>query len=131
MVAKNKEEEQRMRKEKSRMEAALNAKIAQYDEDMEARSKTLKELTDAFERESAEYSALKEHFDKIDADIARDEEEQRILAAVQRREDFGRLWLAKAAADLQKLHRGRVAREMVAKLKAKMKKGKKGKKGKK
>jgi cytochrome c-type biogenesis protein CcmH/NrfG len=37
VVSKNKEEEQRMRKEKSRMEAALNEKIAQYDEDMAAR----------------------------------------------------------------------------------------------
>ena len=71
VVAKNKEVEQRMRKEKSRMEAALNTKIAQYDEDMTARHATLKEIN-GFAIEAA----LKEHFDKIDADIGRNDEEE-------------------------------------------------------
>lgn len=126
MVAKNKEEEQRLRKEKSRMEAALNAKIAQYDEDMDSRNKTLTELNQLYSKESLEYGALKEHFDKIDADISRNDEEERILAAVRRREAFGAFVLFRAAANIQKIHRARIAREIVAKMKAKMKKGKKG-----
>jgi hypothetical protein len=95
------------------------------------RNISLKELNDAFAVESAEYATLKEHFDKIDADIARNDEEERILAAIQRREDFGKFILFRAAANIQKIHRGKTAREMIAKLKAKLKKGgKKGKKGK-
>lgn len=130
VVEKNKEEEQRMRREKSRMETALNAKIAQYDEDMEVRQKTLDELNQAYAKEAAEYAALKEHFDKIDADISRNNEEEELLACVQRREDFGHLVLFFAASQIQKIFRGRQAREIVAKMKAKSKKGK-GKKGKK
>mmetsp|Transcript_21985 Transcript_21985/g.36827 ORF Transcript_21985/g.36827 Transcript_21985/m.36827 type:complete len:371 (+) Transcript_21985:73-1185(+) len=128
VVAKNKEEEQRLRKEKSRMESALNSKIAQYDEDMKSRHEQLDELNQAFTKESEEYAVLKEHFDKIDADIGRNDEEERILAAVQRREDFGNWVLFMAAANIQKIHRGKMSRLEVAKLKAKAKKGKKGKK---
>ncbi len=131
VIEKNKEEEQRLRREKSRMESALNAKIAQYDEDMDARQKTLDELNQAFTKEAAEYALLKEHFDKIDADIGRHNEEDNLLAAVKRREEFGHYVLFFAAAQIQKIFRGRQAREIVAKMKAKSKKGKKGKKGKK
>jgi hypothetical protein len=127
VVAKNKDEEQRLRKEKSRMEHALNAKIAQYDEDMALRSATLAELNDHLTVESAEYAVLKEHFDKIDADISRNDEEERILAAVKRRELFGNRVLFLAAANVQKIQRGKTARAAYEKMKAKMKKGKKGK----
>jgi len=127
VVAKNKEEEQRLRKEKSRMEHALNAKIAQYDEDMASRTATLKELNDHLAVESAEYAVLKEHFDKIDADISRNDEEERILAAVKRREQFGNRVLFLAMANVQKIQRGKTARAAYEKIKAKMKKGKKGK----
>jgi hypothetical protein len=41
VVEKNREEEQRLRKDKTRMESTLNATIAKYDEDMASRSKTL------------------------------------------------------------------------------------------
>lgn len=127
VVAKNKDEEQRLRKEKSRMEHALNAKIAQYDEDMASRTATLTELNDHLTVEFAEYAVLKEHFDKIDADISRSDEEERILAAVKRREQFGNRVLFLAAANVQKIQRGKTARAAYEKMKAKMKKGKKGK----
>lgn len=120
------------KQEKSRAEQALNAKIAQYDEDMAARAAQLKELTEAFENESAEYAKLKEHFDRIDLDISRNDEEERILASIQRREDFAIHVLNHACATIQKIARGRIGRAAVAKLKAKKGKGKKGgKKGKK
>lgn len=127
IVEKNKEEEQRMRKDKSRIESALNAKIAQYDEDMQSRTAQLNELNAEFEKESREYALLKEHFDKIDADISRNEEEEDILAAVQRRANYGAAVLFRAAANLQKMLRGKRDREIVIKLKSKSK-GKKGKK---
>lgn len=41
VVEKNREEEQRLRKDKTRMESTLNATIAKYDEDMASRTKTL------------------------------------------------------------------------------------------
>eukprot|EP01033_Poteriospumella_lacustris_P004924 gene4924-3523_t len=130
VVEKNKEEEQRMRREKSRIESALNSKIAQYDEDMDSRQKALNELQGQFTEESARYAALKEHFDKIDADISRMTEEDTLLAAVRRREEFGARVIFRAAANIQKIFRGRQARKVVAAMKAKSKKGK-GKKGKK
>lgn len=128
VVEKNKEEEQRMRREKSRIESALNSKISQYDEDMESRQKTLNELQSQFGEESSRYASLKEHFDKIDADIARMNEEDTLLAAVRRREEFGARVIFRAAANIQKIFRGRQARKVVAAMKAKSKKGKKGKK---
>ena len=97
---------------------------------MASRSAALKELNEAFAGESKEYEALKEHFDKIDMDIGRANQEELILEALQRREDFGAFILFRAAANIQKMHRGKIARAMVDKLKAKMKKGKKGGKGK-
>jgi hypothetical protein len=131
IVEKNKDEEMKMRKEKSRMETALNTKIAQYDEDMSSRQKVLDELQSSYNTEYEEYLLLKEHFDKIDADISRNQEEERKIALVQKRVAFGELIVFHAAAQIQKIFRGRQAREFVAKIKAKSKKGKKGKKGKK
>lgn len=77
----------------------------------------LKELNDAFAVESTEYAALKEHFDRIDLDIGRRDQEELILEALQRREDFGMYVLFRAAANIQKIHRGRMAREAVNKIK--------------
>lgn len=81
------------------------------------RSVALKELNDAFAVESTEYAALKEHFDRIDLDIGRRDQEELILEALQRREDFGMYVLFRAAANIQKIHRGRMAREAVNKIK--------------
>jgi len=131
IVEKNKDEETKMRKEKSRMETALNSKIAQYDEDMSARQQVLDELQTSYAQEHTEFLLLKEHFDKIDADIGRNQEEERRIAFVRKRQLFGELIVFHAAAQIQKMFRGRQAREIVTKMKAKSKKGKKGKKGKK
>ena len=65
MTEKNREEEQRMRKEKNRSEATLNAKIASYDEDMASRHRVLAETEQNYAKELAEYAQLKEHFDRI------------------------------------------------------------------
>ena len=129
LMERNREEEQRMRKEKNRSEAALNAKIAQYDEDMTSRQKVLTETRAAFAAESAELARLKEHFDRIDADLALAREEEEILAAVARRANLGRRVMDGFAIRIQKIARGRIGRAIVAKLKPKGKGGaKKGKK---
>eukprot|EP01031_Cornospumella_fuschlensis_P026976 gene26976-32591_t len=132
VVERNKEEEQRMRREKGRLENILNAKVLQFDEDMTARQAALTTLQTSYGEELAAYSKLKEHFDKIDADIARFNEEEHILSCVERRAQFGFGLVNRAAVQIQKIYRGRRDREIVNKMKAKMKKkGKKGKKDKK
>jgi hypothetical protein len=41
---------------------------------MQQKNQSLDELNEAFAVESKEYASLKEHFDKIDADIGRNDE---------------------------------------------------------
>jgi hypothetical protein len=132
VVDRNKEEEQRMRREKSRFENILNAKILQFDEDMISRNIALNTLNESYNKEHDEFMVLKGHFDKIDADIMRFNEEEYILSCVNQRAQFGLQIINNASVAIQKIYRGRRDREIVNKLKAKMKKGKKGgKKGKK
>lgn len=128
IVEKNREDEIRLRKEKGRTESALNAKIAQYDEDMGLRLREFDTLNGHFTRETDEYLVLKTYFDKIDADLNRNTEEERLLKAVVRRKEGALRWLDVAATKIQKIARGRIARVIVAKIMAK-KKGKGGKKG--
>jgi chromosome segregation ATPase len=123
----NRDEEQKMRKEKSRSEIALASKISQYDEDMKERDSQLNEIKSSLSIEEKEYQILKVYFEKIDADLNRDKEEERIIRAVVRREEFGKRVLYLAARKIQCIARGRQGRAIVAKLKSK-KGGKKGKK---
>jgi hypothetical protein len=130
IMEKNRDEEQRLRKEKSRAEHALSDKIALYDEDMDSRRVALEEMKKSFRQENEEYLVLKEYFDKIDKDLMRESEENEILDAVLRREAFAARVFYNAALKIQSvLARGRQARKFVAALKSK--KGGKGKKGKK
>lgn len=127
MMERNREEELRLRREKTRVETSLSAKISSYDTDMAEKKRILDELKSSYEMELKEYAELKEHFDRVDEDIGRSKEEEDVLSAVVMREQFGLWVLDQAAATIQKIVRGRIARFMVAKLKAK--KNKKGKKG--
>lgn len=131
IMEKNKEEESRLRKEKSRSEVALSARITQYDEDMLARQDTIARLEMLYEKELKEYVILKEYFDKIDADLGRQREEEEIIEAVVRRHDFAMGVMLRAVIKIQSSIRAKLARVEVEKLRAKSKKGKKGKKGKK
>ena len=128
MTEKNREEEQRMRKEKNRSEATLNAKIASYDEDMASRHRVLAETDQNYAKELAEYAQLKEHFDRIDADLALANEEAEVLKAVERRVAFATNVLDGYTVLIQKIVRGKLGRIRVNKLKPKPKGGKKGKK---
>ena len=125
-IEKNREEEQRLRKDKARSEHALNAKIAQYDEDMSVRKATYDEMQETFRLENEEYKKLREHFDRVDADIGLKNEEDELLAAVKRRAEFGKIITSRGVIKIQTIIRGHIARVHVAKLKPKH--GKKGKK---
>ncbi len=128
-VEKNREEEQRLRKDKVRAENALNAKIAQYDADMSAKYQSLKDITSILDAETAEFTKLREHLDKTDADLKLKEEEELILEAVKRRKAFGESIVNRYVIKIQSLVRGKIGRNIVAKLKPKGKGGKgKGKK---
>lgn len=85
-------------------------------------------MTKQFIEESAEYEVLKEYFDRLDADLAREKEEDLILEAVSRREAFAMRIFFMAANKIQNIARGRQARARVAAMKSKGKKGKAGKK---
>jgi hypothetical protein len=96
------------------------------------KNKILMDLNASYSVELSQYEVLKKHFDKIDADINRNDEEEQLLNAVKRREDFAHYVIFRAASNIQKIYRGKRDRQIVAKLKSKKsKKGKgKGKKGK-
>ena len=123
------DEELRFRKDKNKADTALNAKIDEYNHEMNTRRDHLHELESSYEKELKEYNSLKIYFDKVDADIALKAYEASLLRAVRDREEFGQNYLNKAAATIQKIVRGRQARKSYAKLKAKKgkKKGGKGK----
>jgi hypothetical protein len=131
IMEKNKEEESRLRKEKSRAEVTLSARITQYDEDMLSRQQTISKLEEHYKKELEEYVILKEYFDKIDADLGRQREEEEIIDAVARRHDYAMGVMLRAVIKIQACVRAKIARVEVEKLRAKAKKGKKGKKGKK
>jgi hypothetical protein len=126
-IERNRDEEQRLRKDKTRIENTLNQKIAQYDTDMTAKSDLLNELDANLDAETAQYKELKEHFDKVDADKKFSEEEDNILNAVLRRKAFGTAILERFLVKIQKVFRGHLGRAAVAKLKPKGKAGKKKK----
>ena len=128
-IEKNREEEQRLRKDKGRAEHALNAKIAQYDADMSAKNNTLKELDALLAVETAEFASLREHLDKTDADAKLKDEEDAILEAVKRRRAFGDAIVNRFVIKIQALVRGKIGRNIVARLRPKGKGAKpKGKK---
>lgn len=137
-ITKNRLDETQLRKDKSRAEKELNAKIAQYDDELETRRKSQEALLEQYEAEKAEYAVLKEHFDEMDSDNALAAEEELILGAVRRREEFAMGLLNNAASKIAALFLRRFSKSVLAlrkdveKARSKGKKGKKGgKKGKK
>lgn len=129
-IDKNNDEEMKLRKEKHKAEVALASKISSYDEDMLAKSNELDILNRNYKTEFDEYSRLKEYFDRIDANLHRIAEEEKILLAVKRRDDFGLFVVYRAAQKIQSIVRMKQGKAIVAKMKPKSKKsgGKKGKK---
>ena len=130
VVEKNREEEQRLRKDKTRAEHALNNKIAQYDADMLSRKAYYDKLLGEYTAELEEYHVLCEYFERVDLDSAHEVSESARLRLVETREAYGMMFLNHAAAKIQALWRGKIVHYNYQK----SKKGKKGggdKKGKK
>eukprot|EP00605_Chrysophyceae_sp_TOSAG23-4_P001193 GSChrysophyteH1.ASY1.ANO1.1302.1 assembled CDS len=126
-IERNRDEEMRLRKEKGRVENTLNAKISQYDADMEAKAAALADLKATLEAENAEYAQLREHFDKVDADKKYQAEEDEVLDAARRRRAFGDAMVNRFVVRCQAAFRGHLGRVAVNKLKPKGKGGKKKK----
>lgn len=103
VIDKNKEDEIRLRKEKIRIEINLNAKISSYDENMSLKTNYYESLKNDFENETKEYNILKEYFDKIDLDLSKESEEDRILLAVKNHSLFASTFLDLAATTIQKV----------------------------
>ena len=129
MNERNREDELKARRDKTKAEAALAAKIAQFDQDMSDRTTTLEDLEIKLEAETKEYQVLKEYFDKVDADLNRERKEEEILDAVRRRNTVATYLYEHSVILIQSIMRARKARQEISKMKSK--KGKKGKKGKK
>ena len=100
--------------------------IAKYDADMSEKQGMIDSMTLKYTKEKSEFVDLKEHFDRVDANKATDDEERRKLAEVTELDAIADKILDSAAAQIQKRARGNIDRAVVAKLKKK--KGKKGKK---
>lgn len=126
----NREDELKARRDKTRAEAALAAKISQFDEDMASKTEILEELEKNLEEETREFNVLKEYFDKVDADLNRERQEEQILDAVRRRNMVATFLYEHSVVLIQSIMRARKARQEIAKMKSKKGKGK-GKKGKK
>ena len=131
VVEKNREEEQRLRKDKTRAENVLNAKINQYDTDMMNRKLSLDTLRSAYESELDEYNALSEYFERMDLDAVHDQDEQKRLNVVEKREEYGMLFIHHLVKKIQALVRGRQVRNAMKNSKKKKGGDKKDKKGKK
>jgi len=128
MTRNNRDEETRLRKEKTRAENILNNKIAQYDADMSSKKTAYDELLREFKEEQVEHTELSEYFKRVDLDCAHDESEQRLLQLVLRREDYALTCLG-IVRKIQALFRGFALRNANKAKKGKdKKKDKKGKK---
>lgn len=124
----NREVEIKLRKDKTRKEKDLNTKIQTYDEDMESKRLQLETMNKEYAEESKEFAVLREYFDKLDADLGRENEEKSILNAVTRREGFAKMLLDRACAKIQSIARMKQTRAEYLKSKSKKKGKKKGKK---
>jgi len=130
LAEEHREVEATLRKKKAKAEADLTAAIGGYDEAMAAKTQAIEQLSAQAQDEAATLKELQEHFDKIDANNAQRDEEERLLARCRKREAQAEYALFRAAADIQKLLRGIQRREVFKKDMAKKRKKGKGKKGK-
>ena len=129
VVQENEEREISQRKKVTKNETETNRWIEKYDMDMTKKYLRLKRLEAQMEAEENRLHDLSVHFEEVDAENARiQEEEAKWQEFVAERYEKERIYDDGAAA-LQKLYRGAAARAEVSALKKKNKKKSKGKKG--
>lgn len=124
--AKHRDQEAALRKKKERVEAEINALKTKYDEDMGDMRAKIKDLRDKMAVEKEELRVLEEHFAKVDANEARKQDEEARLNAFRNRVKAAEKVLDDAAANIQKVVRGKQLRAFVRQLMNKKKKGRKG-----
>ncbi len=126
LIEKNHEDELKYRKEKNKAEAAVDEKTREYNENMDLRRTELQKINDDMERDLIEYNKLKEYFDDVDRRLALEERDRQIIKHYRDTAAHGWKVLNNAVTKIQKIYRGRKARALYTKMKAKRKGKKKG-----
>jgi len=128
----HRELENTQRRLMARKERDLSAVIEAYDGDMSERLREIEDIERRMAKERDEFITLDEHFDRVDANMAKKSEEEKIIMDLRKREAQAMSLLADNAIVIQTMLRVRQTRaEFVKAFNKKNKKGKKGKKGKK
>ncbi|KAJ8600908.1 hypothetical protein CTAYLR_005048 [Chrysophaeum taylorii] len=115
-----------LRKKKERAEAELNAQIEKYNRDIDDIKRQTEEIEAKMAAEEEELRVLEEHFAKVDANEKRKNDEEALLDAFRARVKQAEQVLDDAATNVQKIVRGRQLRAFIKQLMSK--KGKKGSK---
>lgn len=123
-LADNSSTETNARKKKNKTQKELSLLIEKYDKEMSKKQTEIDSLRGIHNAEKKELVELREYFRKWDAERARIAEEEKLIAAENRKKAEAQKVLDDAASAIQKIYRGMVARKS-------MKKGKKKRKGKK
>lgn len=118
------------RKNKLKAQKELSLSIEKYDRIMSEKQSAIDTLRAIHDKEKKELLELREYFRKWDAERGRIAEEERLIAAENRKKAEAQKVLDDAASAIQKIYRGMLARKMTKKSKKK-RKGKKKKKKKK
>mmetsp|Transcript_6285 Transcript_6285/g.24488 ORF Transcript_6285/g.24488 Transcript_6285/m.24488 type:complete len:373 (-) Transcript_6285:7-1125(-) len=123
----HRELENTQRRLMARKEKDLSEVIENYDRDMAAKQAEIEHLQERMKKERVEFLELQEHFDRVDANMAKKAEEEQIIENLRQREAKAHALLAENAVIIQTMVRVRQTRAEFIKLTSK--KGKKGKKG--
>jgi len=119
------------RKKKLKTQKELSLSIENYDKTMTEKQFEIDALRKIHETEKKELEEKREYFRKWDAERGRISEEEKLIAAENRKKDEAQKVLDDAASAIQKIFRGMQARKATKKGKKRKGKKKKGKKKKK
>ena len=98
--------EEALRKKKTKLETEVSNMITKYDNEMGAKQTELEDIQAEYDIELTRLAELSEFFNKVDADIANQKEEEAKMEAERARLRGAMDRLGKAAAKIQALCRG-------------------------
>jgi len=119
----HREVEAALRKKKERSEADLTSTVLKYDQDMAEKLKAIEEIEQQKKEEMEQLQQLEEHFRKIDANNAKQADEEETLRKFKKRINDAASFLDTKAMKIQAHIRGVQCRVAVAKEMNKKKKG--------
>merc|ERR1719198_1408624 len=102
----HREAEALLRKKKERSEADLTSCVLMYDKDMAEKQAAIEELEQKKKEEMALLQQLEEHFRKIDANNAKQSDEEKTLKEFKKRIQDASSFLDLKATKIQALARG-------------------------